>query len=149
MNKLSLLGSAIALACLTGSAIAAQLDDATRQQIYNDAYQNLAQEQHTCQGKDCGAAIPSDKVESIFNTAYVNGSGGQQPSYEDFLHWKYLSNYPTSISSDKHFSQASEVKINKKSAAVREMPSSSMTKEKKTETQEKKTESTKKHCDEK
>jgi len=133
MNKVYALGSAIALAIFSGYALAANLDDATRQQVYNTAYQNLSTEQHKCDTAPCGAAISSARVESIFDDAYSQVTG-KQASHQEFMEWKYMSSYPTSISSDKHFPQASEVKTTKKSAAVKEMPEGKKMEEKKTET---------------
>jgi hypothetical protein len=117
MNKLSLLGSAMMLVCLTGTALAANLDDATRQKVYATAYQNLSTEQQTCTTPPCGSAMSSAKAESVFNNAYVQVSG-KQPSYQEFLEWKYLSDYPA----DANASQAREVKVTQKSAAVKQAP---------------------------
>lgn len=119
MKKTVVITAALAVVGLFSSTFAAQPDSAQLQQVYEKAYQDLASERHSCQPQAC-PAIPSEKVEQIFNNAYVQIVGAQ-PRYEEFLAWKYNSNFPSTIASDTRFPQTAQMAPSG-TAAVRNLP---------------------------
>jgi hypothetical protein len=101
----------------------AELDVPTLERVYNQTYHDLSTEEHSCAVLPC-PAISSDKVQQIFDNNYT-AMVGQEPTLNDYLQWKYNTDFPNTISSDLRFPQTATM-IREGRAAVRNIPENEM-----------------------
>ena len=111
MNN-KMIAPALVAGSLLFSVSLAQPSTVLKQDAYTKTYQQLgvvpAQSQTTV------GTTGDNKVEEVFNSTYQN-TVGYQPSFDEYLQWKYLTTYPDS-------GRLATERARQQSSAVREIP---------------------------